>query len=203
MSHAVLRIYDNAPNLADALLAREDDIRSLLTGVKGFQTWGMFRTDTGVVSGTICETAEACAETVVIAADFLAKNLADLHVAPPTVLSGEVIYNLSARKPEAQPYTVTTIFSDPPPPGLKERAELLRETTLARDGFRHAVAIGPTNTGGGVTILVADDKASADAIRQANREYIEKEYPEAKPTRPPRIIEGQAVARITAEGVPA
>jgi hypothetical protein len=68
-------------------------------------------------------------------------------------------------------------------------------------GFRSSTAIGPTNTGGGVTVLVADDKAAADEIRRRQREYVQTEYREAIPTTPPRIIEGQAVKRIVAESV--
>src|SRR5215472_16168960 len=172
MPSAVLRIYDNAPGLIDALLANGDAVRDLLTGVKGFRIWGLFRTDTGGISLTVCETAEGCAETVRLAAGWIGQNLADQHIAPPTVLEGNVIFSISAGKPEAQPHVVVTIHSDPPPPGLKEREGIARERLLAMPGFRSSTAIGPTNTGGGVTVLVSDDKAAADEIRRRQREYI-------------------------------
>jgi hypothetical protein len=203
MSFAVLRIYENAPGIVDDFLAHLDEIRALLLDVKGFQQWGAARTESGAVTFTACETAEACTETVAIAANFMAQTLADKHYPSPTVISGELIYSVTAGKPDAQPAVALNIFSDPPPAQLKERATARRDTLLALPGFRSTFAIGPTNLGGGATLLVADDKTSLEAIRQSQREYIEKEYPEAMPTTPPRTIFGQAVARIVGEPVTA
>jgi hypothetical protein len=155
------------------------------------------------MSLTLCETAEGCQESVRLAADWIGKNLADQSIAPPTVITGDVIFAIQTNRPETQPHAVVSIFSDPPPPGLKDREADLRELVAAAPGFRSSFAIGPTNTGGGVTVLVADDKAAADAIRQRTREYVTTKYPEAVPTTPPRIIEGQAVKRIVGAAVTA
>ena len=199
MAHAVLRIYTDPP---DAMLEHYDEIPPVLRSVEGFRVWGLVRTDTGCLTLTVCETAEACTETVTLAANLLAQTLGDRKPAPPTVFEGEVIFNITAERPEAQPHVVVAIFNQPPPPGLKEREAEIREVVSAAPGFRSWTAVGPTSTGG-IIILVADDKAAADAIMRHMRDYNQANHPELAATAQPQLIEGQAIRRIRGETVPA
>jgi len=199
MSYGVLRVYENAPNLVDSLLAHEDDVRRLLTGVNGFRQWGLFRTETGGMSFTACDTPEGCAETVKLAASWIAHNLPDQKIAPPTVYEGEIIHAFSAGRPEARPYGRVAIFSEPGPPGASERGDEIREIVSAVPGYRSYTVIRTAT--GAVNGMVTDDKASADEIRDRLRAWLQTNYPGF--SRPdPQIIEGQAVKRITAETIP-
>jgi hypothetical protein len=200
MSYAVLRIYENAPNLVDSLLAHEDDVRGLLMSVNGFRQWGLFRTETGGMSFTSCDTAEGCAETVKLAATWIAQTLPDQKIAPPTVYEGEIIHSFSAGKPEAKPYVRVAIFSAPGPPGAGERGDEIREIVSAVPGYRSYTVVRTAT--GAFNGLVTDDKASADEIRDRLRAWLQTNYPGF--SRPdPQIIEGQAVKRIIAQTVPA
>ena len=167
--------------------------RALLLDVKGFQQWGAARTESGAVTFTSCETAEACTETVTIAANFMAETFADKHYPSPTVISGELIYSVTAGKPDAQPAVALNIFSDPPPAQLKERATARRDTLLARPGFRSTFAIGPTNLGGGATLLVADDKLRSRQSVRASASTSRR----STPRRCPRLHPKPSSARLS------
>ena len=90
MPYGVLRIYDNAPGLADAIAAHQDDVRALLLGIRGFRSWGMIRTRTGAFSLTVCEDKAGCDESVRIAGDWVKANVPG-QIAAPTVLEGETV----------------------------------------------------------------------------------------------------------------
>ena len=200
MPNAVLRIYDNAPGLVDALLANRDAVRELLTSVDGFRQWGLVRTESGAVSLTFCDTAEGCAETVRLAASWIRANVADQNIAPPVVHEGEVKISFTAGKPEATPYIRVAIFSEPGPAGSGERGDEIREVVSAVPGYRTYAAIQTAS--GAVHITVADDKASGDEIIKRLRAWVSTKYPNF--SRPdPQVIEGQGVARIVAAAVPA
>ena len=198
MANAVLRIYTDPP---DAMLEHLDEITRVFRSVEGFRVWGLVRTEAGCLTLTVCDTAEACSESVTLAANLLARTLGDQKPAPPTVLEGEVIFNITAERPEAQPHVVVAIFNQPPPPGLKEREAEIRGVVSAAPGFRSWTAIGPTSSGG-VIVLVADDKAAADEIMRRMREHNRANRPELT-TPQPQLIEGQAIRRVRSEIVPA
>jgi hypothetical protein len=203
MTAAVLRIYNNAPGLVDALLAHEDDVKALLTSVHGFRSWGLVRTDNGGLSVTACDTAAGCAETVTLAADWIGKNLADQHIAPPTVYEGEILITFATERPRAaNPHVVIALFSDPPPPSVKAHEAELREAMMATPGFRgwHAT---PTTAGGGFLVMVAEDKPSADDVMRRLVAFNEAHVPDVAAimaARPPRIIEGEGVKLIRVAG---
>jgi hypothetical protein len=199
MPSAVVRIYEKAPGLVDALLANRDTVRELLTGVDGFRQWGLVRTETGAVSLTFCDTADGCAETVRLAASWIRDNVADQNIAPPVVHEGTVMVTFTAGKPEATPYVRVAIFGEPGPAGAGERGDEIREVVSAVPGYRTFAAIQTAS--GAVNIIVADDKASGDEIVKRLRAWISTNYPNF--SRPdPQVIEGQGVARIVAAAVP-
>jgi hypothetical protein len=185
----------------------QDDVKALLTGVRGFRSWGLVRTDNGGLSVTTCDTAAGCAETVTLAADWISKNLADQRIAPPTVYEGETLITFATERPrEANPHVVIALFSDPPPPSVKEHESGLREAMRATPGFRgwHAT---PTTAGGGFLVMVAEDKAGSDDMMRRLIEFNEAHVPDVAAimaARPPQIIEGEGVNLIRVAGaVPA
>ena len=198
--YGVLRVYDNAMGLVDALLDRQDDVKSVLTAINGFQQWGMFRTATGGFTFTQCETAEACAESVTVAANWLKQNFADRNWPAPTVYQGDIILSASAGKPVATPPGRIFIFGEPGPPGGARRMDEIREVAASVPGYR-SYTIMRTATGS-VHGAVADDVASIDAIRDRLADWVKSNYPDFSRAAP-QTIDGQAVARITAARVTA
>jgi hypothetical protein len=96
MPSAVLRIYDNAPGLADAIASNLDAVRDLLRGVDGFRSWGFTRTESGAFSITVCETKAGCDETVQLAAGWIRDNVPGAaDIAPPTIIEGTTVARLT------------------------------------------------------------------------------------------------------------
>ncbi len=87
--YTVVRIYEGAPALADTLASRADDVRGLLKGVDGFETYQLVRTYNGALSVTTCRDKQGTDESNRIAADYLRANLPHLVTSPPTVIQGE------------------------------------------------------------------------------------------------------------------
>jgi len=88
--HTVMRIYNGAPQLANELAARGNEVKNLISTVPGFIAYYLVRTDEGAVSITVCDTLAGCDESTSRAADWLRTNLPNLKMNPPQVLSGEL-----------------------------------------------------------------------------------------------------------------
>jgi hypothetical protein len=89
MVSAVLRIYDNAPGLVDAIEAHLDDVRGLMTGVASFRAWNMIRTANCGYSRTVCDDKAGCDESVRLAADWIKLNVPNAGQIPaPTIIEG-------------------------------------------------------------------------------------------------------------------
>lgn len=71
------------------------EVRALLTGVAGFRSWGMVRTQNGAYSITVCEDKAGCDETVRIAAEWTKANVSE-SITPPTILEGETVLRFVA-----------------------------------------------------------------------------------------------------------
>jgi hypothetical protein len=65
-------------------------------------------------------------------------------------------------------------------------------------GFRLNAAFGPTNEGGGCTVIVGDNKEAADAIARSNREAIESSTLKSPDPANVTTIEGEGVKLIRA-----
>jgi hypothetical protein len=202
MVNAVVRIYDNAPGLVDALLAHEDDVRALLTSVEGFRVWGLVRTDTGGFSSTVCETAEGCAETVKLAAAWVKDNVPG-DIAPPRVLEGEELMaffsdDYIATGIPDNPRVALIIFPAPPPPSVKDGEEELRSLMTSVPGFRLWAAHPMTNGSGGFVFAVNSDQAGLDEMAKRGNEFNQSkpDIVAALAGREPEVIVGDSVKLI-------
>ena len=88
--YATIRTYGD-PGLADALGARADDVRSVISGVPGFRAYYLVQTGDGSVSVTVCDDQAGAEASNQTAADWLRTNMPDLTSAAPTVASGPVL----------------------------------------------------------------------------------------------------------------
>lgn len=88
--HATMRYYQGNTDLADSLAGREDEIRSVISAVPGFQAYYLVKLDDATVSITVCEDEAGTAESTRVAGDWLRENMPDLAGSAPLVSSGTV-----------------------------------------------------------------------------------------------------------------
>jgi heme-degrading monooxygenase HmoA len=90
--YATVRNYAGPERFAEELAKRQDEVKSLLEGIAGFQAYYMVRTDEGgAVSVSVFDDQAGAEESTRQAADWVRTNLSDLGVSPPQVSSGEVV----------------------------------------------------------------------------------------------------------------
>jgi hypothetical protein len=89
--HATIRIYDEAEGLADAVAANKAEIVGLFEGVGGFRGYYIVKTGpSSAASITVFDDQAGVESSNEIARDWIAANLGNLSISPPTVMSGEV-----------------------------------------------------------------------------------------------------------------
>jgi heme-degrading monooxygenase HmoA len=89
--YATIRRYENDPGLADRLAERSDEIRQLMSGVAGFRSYHLVRSNDGTASVTICDDQAGTEESNRLAASWLKENMPDAVSAAPRVTAGEVV----------------------------------------------------------------------------------------------------------------
>ena len=89
--YATVRTYSGGTELADALVSREADVKSLLSGIDGFRAYYLVRTADGTVSVSVYDNEEGANESNSAAANWIRENLPDLGASAPQVSSGDVV----------------------------------------------------------------------------------------------------------------
>lgn len=89
--YAMVRTYSVAPDLADELVGRSDDVTRLISEIDGFQAYYLIRTERGAVSVSVYDSQAGAEESARAAAGFLADALGDLDIAAPEISAGEVV----------------------------------------------------------------------------------------------------------------
>jgi hypothetical protein len=90
--HATIRDYSGSPDLVNALLDHEGDVRRVITTIDGLRAYYLVRTGAGeAVTISVFDDESGGEESTRAAAAWVAENLADLAVGPPQVVSGEVV----------------------------------------------------------------------------------------------------------------
>ena len=92
-----LRIYTGAPGAAARMATKRESIEKAFRGVAGFAGYRLIGTPDGFASVTICETQAQCDESAKVAAAWIKENLPDVHVAAPTVITGESHISFGAK----------------------------------------------------------------------------------------------------------
>jgi hypothetical protein len=88
--YATIRIY-NQPELADELAKHADEIRDLMTGIAGLQSYCLFRTETGCASVTVCENEAAIEASTEVAASWFRERAGEITEPEPQIARGQVI----------------------------------------------------------------------------------------------------------------
>ena len=95
--YAVVRAYSGqgAQELFELLGQREEDVRSLLTGVPGFVSYAAVRSDGGGVTVTVCQDKAGTDESSRRAAAWVKENISGTP-APPSITEGDTVLQFSA-----------------------------------------------------------------------------------------------------------
>jgi hypothetical protein len=95
--HAVVRTYSGqgASELFELLSRSEEDVRSLMTGVRGFVSYVAVRTAEGGQSVTVCDDKAGTDESSRRAAEWVKANLGT-PVDPPAVTEGDAVLHFGA-----------------------------------------------------------------------------------------------------------
>ena len=90
--HVVIRSYSGqgASELFDLLGQREEDVKTLITGVSGFVSYAAFRTDGGGVAVTVCQDKTGADESSRRAAEWVKENIS-ATVDPPAITEGSTV----------------------------------------------------------------------------------------------------------------
>ena len=89
--YATVRTYSGSPELADALVSHEADVKSLISGIDGFKAYYLVRTADGTVSISVYANEVGANESTRAAANWIRENLPELGGSAPQVSAGEVV----------------------------------------------------------------------------------------------------------------
>ena len=93
--YVTVRSYGGGRAFADALVAHQDEIRSVITSIDGFRAYYLVRTAEGTTTISVFATQDGAQESTTAAAAWVAENLADVSPGSPQVTSGEVALSFS------------------------------------------------------------------------------------------------------------
>jgi hypothetical protein len=89
--YATVRTYSTSPEMADALVSNEADVKSLISGIDGFHAYYLVRTADGVVSISVYDNETGADESTTAAAQWIRENLPNIAGSAPQVSAGEVV----------------------------------------------------------------------------------------------------------------
>lgn len=91
--HAVVRTYSGpgAKELLDALESRKADVEAVIRSVPGLVSYTMLRSGDGGITVTVCQDKAGAEQSVVIAREWMQKNLPGISASPPAVSEGPVV----------------------------------------------------------------------------------------------------------------
>lgn len=92
--YATVRRYRNASALCDAMSAREDEVKKLITSIPGFVSYNATRDGDMMTSISIYNDKSGCDESTRRAGEWVRENVKPLPGAPE-VSGGEVFMNFS------------------------------------------------------------------------------------------------------------
>jgi hypothetical protein len=96
--HAVVRTYSGkgARELFDLLESRKSDLETLLRPVVGFRSYALARTSEGGFSVTVADSKSGTDESIRRASEWIRENASGIGAAPPVIIEGPVIVELTA-----------------------------------------------------------------------------------------------------------
>ena len=95
--HAVIRSYsgEGASEVFDLIEQRNEDVRTLISGVPGFISYTAVRTADGGVTVTVCEDQTGTDESSKRAAAWVKEN-STMAVNPPSISQGSTVLHIGS-----------------------------------------------------------------------------------------------------------
>jgi heme-degrading monooxygenase HmoA len=93
--YATVRVYRDNEGLADALAARQSEVKEIISGIAGFNGYYLLKTADGAASISVYETMEGAEESSRVAGAWVKENLPEHVKTPPEVAIGEVVVDSS------------------------------------------------------------------------------------------------------------
>ena len=94
-----IRKYSGAPTMVEELLKKQEDIKTALKPVAGFQSYYLLRTNDGAISLTLCDNRAGAEESNRVAATWLKDKLPVFASRAPEITTGEVQMHLNGPVP--------------------------------------------------------------------------------------------------------
>jgi hypothetical protein len=88
--YVTIRAYQGNTELADALVARESELRSVIGEIDGFRAYYLLKLAEGTTTVSVFDNQAGAEESTQAAAAWLAENLPDV-AANPYVTAGEAV----------------------------------------------------------------------------------------------------------------
>ena len=92
---ASVRRYDEHPQLADALAARSDEVKALISGVPGFVSYYLIHDGSDTVSITVAQDKAGVDASNEVARNWLAEHASEVPSVSPHITEGEVLITTS------------------------------------------------------------------------------------------------------------
>ncbi len=92
MTYVTIRTYARESGLGAALREQLESVESVMSAVPGFQSYSFIAAaDGSAASITVCDDQTGSEASTKAAATWIAENLPELAVKPPTITAGEVV----------------------------------------------------------------------------------------------------------------
>jgi hypothetical protein len=143
----------------------------------------------------VCDDRAGTDESIVRAAALVKEFLPDANIAPPRIVSGDILYYFAAEDLASRigsPYVRLRIFHSEPPQNFGEHETDLKKALSAVPEWRAYAAFADQATGSGVIMIAADDEAGYDKVARAHQPWVQATWPGLR-VEPPEIF--TAVAR--------
>lgn len=92
--YAVVRHYENAKALSDAMEKAPQEVKDAISAIQGFVSYHGTRDGDSMTSITVCDSKAACEESSRVAREWVKAHVSS-PIGAPTVSEGEVFINFS------------------------------------------------------------------------------------------------------------
>jgi hypothetical protein len=87
--YIVIRTWENAAALADAMQQRQQEVTDLIKGVPGFVAYYATRAGDTVTSVTVCDSQAGTQESTRLAGEWVKQNVTGASIGAPKIAEGE------------------------------------------------------------------------------------------------------------------
>jgi hypothetical protein len=172
MPQAVVRIYANSSALLAVAREQQARITDVVRDLPGLQVYSVSgdAASATAVSITVCADKAGTDESIKRGAAIVKELLPDANIAPPRVLSGEIVIRLAAEDVASRtgdPHLMLRMYHQAFPEGVAEHEADLKQDMSAIPEWRVFSGFVDEATGHGVVVMAADDAAGLEKMTDA------------------------------------